>query len=130
MKYGRDDPEWQQLVAAGRQFLEERARLQKTTSYTEMNRVLANRRGRPRFDFEREDDRASMGYLLGLIVEDTFGQIGAMISSLVQYLDENDAGPGFFNLAQHKGLLRTGANADEKLAFWAGQVAAVYAYFS
>jgi hypothetical protein len=94
-----------------------------------MNTVLANRTGLRPFDFDREDERASMGYLLGLINEDTFTEVGAMLSSLVQYLNENDAGPGFFELARQLGLLRPGANADEKLVFWASQVGAVQAHF-
>ncbi len=130
MKYGRGESEWQELSAAGRRFLEERARLGTTTSYTEMNMVLAKRTGLRPFDFDRDDERAAMGYLLGLINDETFREIGAMLSSLVQYLNENDAGPGFFELARHLGLLPPGASNDEKLVFWAGQVAAVHAHFA
>jgi hypothetical protein len=45
MKYGRDEKDWVRLTTASRRFLEEQAKLQKTTSYTEMNAVLG-RRGR------------------------------------------------------------------------------------
>jgi hypothetical protein len=72
MRYGRSDAEWRTLAGAGRTFLEERARLQTTTSYTEMNTVLGNRTGLRRFDFDREDERAAMGHILGLIVDETF----------------------------------------------------------
>jgi hypothetical protein len=129
MKYGRDETEWEELVAAGRRFLEERGRLQTTTSYTELNTVLAQRTGLQPFDFDREDGRAAMGYLLGLISEEAFDQIHALLSAVVQYLNENDAGPGFFDLAQRRGLLHPGAGADDKLAFWSRQVSAVHAYF-
>jgi hypothetical protein len=71
LRYGRSDEEWEELISNGRTFLEERARLEKTTSYTEMNAVLAKRTSVHAFDFEREDERAAMGSLLGSIVEET-----------------------------------------------------------
>ncbi len=49
-----------------------------------------------------------------------------MISSIVIYLGENDAGPGFYKLAEEYGLLRWGASADQRLAFWSGEVAATH----
>lgn len=67
--YGRADSEWEELVHAGRGFLVERAKLSKLTSYTELNATLARRTGCRPFDFERADERAAMGHLLGLIVE-------------------------------------------------------------
>lgn len=129
MKYNRPDSEWEDLASAGRRFLEERARLETTTSYTEINVVLARPTGLRTFDFDRQDERVAMGYLLGLITEDSYGEIGAMISALVQYLDANDAGPGFFDLAVKMGLLRRGARAGERLDFWSGQVGAVHRHY-
>ena len=129
VKYGRTEADWDQLAQEGRRYLEERGRLEKTTSYTEMNVVLAGRTGLRSFDFDRPDERAAMGYLLGRITADAFDEVGAMLSALVQYLDENDAGPGFFDLAKTMGLLRTGATADERLEFWTTQVAAVHQHF-
>jgi len=70
-----------------------------------------------------------MGYLLGLIVEDTFPETNAILSALVLYLNENSPGPGFFKLAQDLGLLPSGASADAKLEFWATQVRQVYDLF-
>jgi hypothetical protein len=128
-KFGRSQTEWDQLAEAGRHFLEERARLENTTSYTEMNAVLANRTGVRPFDFDREDERAAMGYLLGMIVDKTFPQTGLMLSALVQYLNENDAGPGFFDLARRLGLLRSRTSVGQRLEFWASQVAAVHAHY-
>lgn len=52
-----------------------------------------------------------------------------MLSALVHYLNENDAGQGFYALAQTMGLLRQRATADERLTFWIGQVNALYAYY-
>jgi len=64
MKYGREDADWDALITAGRRFLEERAKLQKTTSYTELNTVLHQRTRLRSFDFSRNDERAAMGHLV------------------------------------------------------------------
>lgn len=40
-RYGRTADEWQELIDATANFLIERARLRKDTSYTELNAVLA-----------------------------------------------------------------------------------------
>jgi len=111
--YGRSDEEWEALVREGKRFLRERASLQRDTSYTEMSVALAGRTGYPPFDFSQQVERAGMGYLLGRIVEETYATVGAMISALVVYLDANDAGPGFYQLAQSKGLLPKGAPQDK-----------------
>ena len=125
--YGRDQHEWDELTRVGWVFLSERARLRKTTSYTELSATLTRRTGLRGFDFDRVDERAAMGHLLGLIVESDFRKTGLMISALVIYLNENDAGSGFYGLAQQYGLLRAGATSDEKLIFWANQVKELYA---
>jgi hypothetical protein len=70
-----------------------------------------------------------MGHLLGLIVDLNRPDTGLMISALVNYLDENDAGPGFYSYAQQLGMLRQGATSDEKWEFWAGQVTALYQFY-
>ncbi len=120
--YSRSDDDWDQLVDAGSKFLVERAQLRKVTTYTEMNSVLARRTGLPGFDFDRADDRAAMGHLLGLIVDRDYAKSGLMISALVHYLGANDAGPGFYVLAQQLGMLPKGSSAMAKLEFWIGQV--------
>lgn len=125
--YGRDDDQWDDLVQAGHGFLKEVASLGKTTSYTEMNAVLQRRTGLPGFNFNQEKDRAAMGYLLGRIVDrDQNDHPGLMITSLVIYLNANDAGTGFYNLARQKGLLRKG---DSKEEFWIRQVKASHELF-
>lgn len=71
-----------------------------------------------------------MGQLLGLIVERDFPETGLMISALVHYLGANDAGPGFYQLAQQLGQLPRGASKSAKEAFWIGQVIALHQRYS
>ena len=129
LTYGRTREEWARLVDGGSRFLIERARLERPTSYTELNSVLARRTGIREFDFERADERAAMGHLLGLIVERNMPESRLMLSAIVNYLGENDAGPGFYAFAQELGLLSKRATAAEKWEFWAEQSSAVFAYY-
>jgi hypothetical protein len=128
--YGRDDLVWDELARAGLEFLVERARLGKLTSYTELNATLVRRTGLPGFDFSRADERAAMGHLLYLIVELNRPATGLMISALVSYLDANDAGSGFYGYAQDLGMLPRNASAMQKLEFWAGQVKALHEHYA
>ena len=129
-KYGRDDDDWDQLADAGHAFLIERARLRKTTSYTELNTVIANRTGLPGFDFGQDSERAAMGHLLWLIVERDVHKTNLMLSALVQYLDANDAGTGFYKYAMELGLLPRGAGSQQKEAFWIHQLSAIHDYYA
>ncbi len=70
-----------------------------------------------------------MGHFLGLIVDETFPRTGLMISAIVLYLDENDAGSGFYALATELGLLPPRASRDQKFDFWADQVKSVYQHY-
>jgi hypothetical protein len=126
--YGRTDGEWDALATAGWEFLVSQARMQRTTSYTELNTVLGRRTGVREFDFDLDGERHAMGKLLGQLTERSFGQNGLMISVLVQYLNANDAGPGFYGLAQRKRLLKPRPTADEKLIFWVSHVKAVHSH--
>ncbi|MGC1209921.1 MAG: hypothetical protein WA890_01450 [Micromonospora sp.] len=63
--YGRHDDEWDVLVRAGKQFLRERALMERDTSYTEMSVTLARRTGYPAFDFSEQAERAAMGKFAG-----------------------------------------------------------------
>lgn len=131
MAYGRDQTDWDILAKEGENFLIERARLGRTTSYTEMNAALERRTGLRRFDFSSQADRAAMGHLLGLIVTERNRPVTElMISALVIYLDGNDAGSGFYGLAQDLGELPPGSlSASAKESFWVGQLNAIYAYY-
>ncbi|WP_282944533.1 hypothetical protein [Cellulomonas endometrii] len=117
--YGRSDAEWEQLVAAGTEFLDECVRSGRTTSYTELTNKLVERTGTRAFDFSLEKDRRAVGYLLGQIVTRDFPTRRFMLSAVVRYSDSNDAGPGFYKLAQQMGLLKP--NTD-RLAFWTEQL--------
>jgi hypothetical protein len=99
------------------------------TSYTELNTVLNRRTGLRPFDFDLDSERAAMGELLGRIVERERPESGHMISALVIYLGENDAGPGFYRIAQEYGMLPTNAGAEARLAFWSGEVSAIHHHY-
>ncbi|MDF5754607.1 hypothetical protein [Spongiactinospora sp. TRM90649] len=128
--YGRDDETWEQLTEAGLKFLIERARLRKTTSYTELNTVLERRTGLSGFDFGRQDGRAAMGHLLRRIVEQNRPASGLMISALVIYLDGSDAGSGFYSLAVDLGLLPRKPSARQKVEFWVGQLNRLHDHYA
>jgi hypothetical protein len=68
--------------------------------------------------------------LLETIGERNRPESGVMITALVNYLDQNDAGPGFYAYAQRIGFLPKGATADERLDFWASQISAVHALYA
>jgi hypothetical protein len=124
--YGRSADEWAALEDAGWEFLVSQARLRQPTSYSEMNEVLAQRTGVRKFDFNLDSERAAMGELLGWLSERSITEANVMISALVHYLGGNDAGSGFYHLAQEKALLQAPASADQKLTFWIGQIKACY----
>jgi hypothetical protein len=52
-----------------------------------------------------------------------------MISALVIYLNENDAGAGFYRLAQQYGVLSAKPNPRERDKFWACEVAAIHDHY-
>jgi hypothetical protein len=127
LRYGRSDEDWERLFKAGLEFLEERARLERVTSYSEMNFVMHQRTGVRPFDFDQDGERAAMGQLLGRISEE--GSLPAkrvLISALVNYLDSNDAGPGFYKFARRMGLMPPGLSASARWEWWAGHVREVF----
>ncbi|GAA2721523.1 hypothetical protein CAE01nite_00550 [Cellulomonas aerilata] len=52
-----------------------------------------------------------------------------MLSAIVIYLNENDAGPGFYRFAATLGLLPSGASKDQRLTFWLGQVGRIHDHY-
>lgn len=130
MIWGRDESEWNELVYVTTEFLAEQARLQRTTTYTELNSVLQRRTGAHPFDFSKDGDRAAMGALLGEVARAQLPTVGALISSIVLYLNENDAGGGFYRLATDLKLLPPQPTADQRLVFWSSQMATTYAHYA
>ena len=123
--FGRSDDEWDAVIDEAIGFLKDQARLRRVTSYTELNAALGQR-GHKMFDFTQEIERQAVGAVLSNVTQKTLGESGVMLSSIVVYLDRNDAGPGFYSLAIKLGLLPNTATADDKLAFWSGQVGKVH----
>lgn len=129
LTFGRDAEDWAVLVDETVRFLADQARLRRLTTYTELNAVLAQRTGLRPFDFGSERDRAAMGEVLGQATQLEYPKVGAMVSAIVTYLNANDAGPGFYRLAQHLGLLGSKSSAAMRDEFWAGQVGAVHEFY-
>lgn len=111
------------MVDAGRQFLANVARRGRLTTYTELCQVIRQRTGT-----EIDTGEYALNWLLGDISGSAIGETdGALITSLVTYLDDNRPGEGFFMLARSQGLLPAGSSTQqEKDDFWAAQVAAVH----
>jgi hypothetical protein len=126
---GRTDDEWDELVTQGRKFLIEQARLGRTTTYTELNAALGQRSTSRPFDFSSAGERAAMGQLLCAIVEQDRPDSDVLISAIVLYLNENDAGSGFYSLAESHDLLPTNSSKSAKEAFWAAEVARVHQHY-
>src|SRR5262249_21250007 len=122
-RYGREEQECAALEEAGWQFLN--AQAPTTGNVLHRDEHGSGRQDWVReFDFDLDDERHAMGELLGQLSEQSFAQAGLLISVLVQYLNANDAGAGFYELALRKRLLRPRASQDEKLIFWVGHVKA------
>lgn len=130
MQWGREESEWQELVEATAQFLSEQARLGRLTSYTEVNTVVYQRTGLRPFDFSQDGERAAMGAVLGEVATDKLAEAGALVSAIVVYLGQNDAGPGFFKLASSLNLLAPKPSAGQKLVFWADQVKRIHEHYA
>lgn len=128
-RYGRSHEDRRQLTAACRGFLVEYAQKQRTTSYTELNAVLAQRTTARPFDFDLDSERRALGELLGEVALLERPACGHLISAIVLYLNDNSAGGGFFDLAIEIGELSPDATDDQKLAFWAGEVRAVHEHY-
>ena len=134
--YGRTEHEWQELEQAGWDFLKARATERRgdaahdpTVSYSDANEELAARTGQSPLDFGRQGDRTAMGYLLGRISRNRSWPVARLlISALVRYHGEADAGPGFFNLAREVGLIHGSMSDLERLEFWLRHVRQVQAY--
>ena len=116
-----DDDTRAQWILRVREFLLERLRLDRTTTYTEVNTVVANRLGVALLDFSNPADRDEMSRILREVVILDQRETGTqrLLTAIVIYLDSNEPGPGFFALGVELGLLASNATRDERLEFWA-----------
>lgn len=127
--FGRSEADWEKLTTEGMTLLVEQAKMQRTTTYTELNAVLGRRTHLRMFDFDQDSERAAVGHLLWLIIERERPISGHMISALVIYLNENDAGSGFYKLAQDYGVLAKDASQKAKEEFWLGEIKQLHARY-
>jgi hypothetical protein len=136
LRYGRTEEQWEELEQAGRDYLKQRAADRRgdpahdpTVSYRDASDELAARPGQPAFDFGRSADRAAMGYLLGRISRNRSWPISRLLlSAVVRYHAEADAGPGFFHLARELSLIHGSLSDLERLEFWLHHVRQVQAF--
>jgi hypothetical protein len=134
--YGRTEDDWQDLEQAGWDFLRERASERRgdtahnpTVSYSDAKQELAARTGQPIFDLGSQAGRAAMGYLLGRISRNRSWPVAQLLlSALVRYHGQADAGTGFFNLAREVGLIRGSVSDLDRLEFWLHHVRQVQTY--
>ena len=126
-RYGINDDDWEQLIAATIKVLERVASLERVTTYSDLNREISDRTGLPRFDFSHPEGRNAMSELLGEVVERTVDELGAMLSAVVLYIDNNNAGPGFYHLATQVRGLPADASDDVKLEFWTNETKLIQA---
>jgi hypothetical protein len=124
--FGRHVDDWEELVTAATDWLEDRARLRLTTTYTELNNALVERTGQAPFDFGQTADRAAMGHLLGTVSERKYPEIRCMLTAIVPHRDGTGPGSGFYLEAQKLGLLPRTVRDDEQLSFWVQQVERVF----
>ena len=123
--YGRTEQEWDALTEAGWAFLIERAQHGDLTTYGELNTALAERTGQQPWDFGTGLGRAAVGELLGRLSDKSFAESGLMISALCKFLNENDAGSGFYGKAAQLGLISDKMSRQAKWEFWVTHVTKV-----
>lgn len=93
----------------------------------EADRVSAY--GLPGVRLPEQAERGAMGFLRGRIVQETYPVVGSKMSALVIYLDANDGGPGFYQLAQDMGLLQQGVSKQAREALWIQLARGIFDHF-
>lgn len=134
--FGRSELEWEELEAVGWELLADHAA--QLTTYTDLNRALARITGQPPWDFGNPADRNAIAHLLGRLADRSYGECVAagvepvMISALCTFLNENDAGDGFYRKAVELGLITENLYKDRQRRFewWAQHVAKVQAWLA
>ncbi|WP_159448506.1 hypothetical protein [Demequina sp. NBRC 110052] len=123
------DDDWSVRQDEAYHFIASQATLQRQTSYTELSAVLARRTGLRHLSFALDRDRAAMGELLGSVARRSFDDRDAVLSSIVLYLNENDAGSGLYALAIELGLLDTSWPKQRRWELWVQHVAKTHSAF-
>jgi hypothetical protein len=134
--FGRTDLEWEELEAAGWELLA--GRTAQLTTYTGLNRALARITGQAPWDFANPADRNAMAHLLGRLTDRSYSQCLAagkepiMISALCTYMNENDAGDGFYRKALELHLITENMYKDRhhRFEWWAQHVAKVQGWLA
>lgn len=127
MPFGRDDLEWDKLVHATIERLRALARDQQLTTYSALNRELADTTALAPFDLGSEGGRHAMGQMLGDATRQDYPTSKVLLSALCTHRDGVDVGHGFYNLAKELGVLPAKSSADAKHLFWITTVQEVYA---
>lgn len=128
--HGRDEREWEKMIAAGREILVARAVLDRTTSYGEFAAALIRRTGCARFDFASGNGRASMAYLLERISEAAYAESGEwLLGAVVRHPGVEDGGPWFCRMAVAKGFLVPRTRGGRQL-FWAAHVRELHEHYA
>ena len=131
MFFGRTELEWEELEAAGWKLLLDRAVT--LTTYSDLNKDLAQSTGHPPWNFSNPAHRDAMAHLLGRLADRSYGECVAagrepvMISALCKFLNQNDAGDGFYGKARDLGLITDAMYKDRsnRIYWWAAYVRAV-----
>ena len=129
--FGRTELEWEELEAVGWNLL--LACRVSLTNYKDLNHDLARLTGQPPWNFSSPADRDALAELLGRLADRSYSECVAagrepvMISAVCKFLNENDAGDGFYRKALQLNLI-TQAKYKDKLGrhgWWATHVGKV-----
>jgi hypothetical protein len=134
--FGRTELEWEELESTGWELLADR-RAQLTT-YTGLNKALTRITGQRPWDFSNPADRNAIAHLLGRLSDRSHseclasGKKPVMISALCTFMNENDAGDGFYRKALELQLITENLYRDRRRRFewWAQHVAEVQTWLA
>ena len=129
--FGRTELEWEELEAVGWELLLDC--MVALTTYSDLNRDLAQITGQPLWNFGNPADRDAMAHLLGRLADRSYseciaaGREPVMISAVCKFLNKNDAGDGFYGKAHDLGLISDGMYKDKsgRIGWWAVHVGKV-----
>jgi hypothetical protein len=127
MPFGRTDGQWEDLIGAGLEILQETAAWQGRMTYTDFNDELAGKARQAKFNFNNPGDIKGISYLLadiskrGREIHKDF-----LITSIVVDKTNGQPGGGFYTLGEDTDLLKSG---QDKLKFWVDQMNLTHDYY-